>query len=366
VQVFATDGVASIKVIATNSSGCADTLVKQITVHALPAVNAGIDTFVCRGKGIQLQPAGAVSYTWVGSGLSCTNCPNPNVSPANDAWYAVTGKDAHNCQAADTVWVKVQQHLPMKIDKGDTLCLGQSTVKTLSGTEKYTWSPALFVDNPNAAQVTIRPAKDTLMVYKVVGQDNRGCFADTGYIKIKTFPIPKMEPLQSEISVNAGTSFKLESNISKDVTKVKWSPAKWLDNADSKRPTAIGKESITYTVVASNDGACVTRNEVKITVLCNGANFFIPNTFSPNADGMNDVFYPRGKGVFTVKSFRIFNRWGEVVFERVHFNPNDQNFGWDGTFKGQKLPADVYMYAIEVQCDNSTIVPAKGNVTLLR
>ena len=365
-QIFTTAGLTDVKVIATNSSGCADTLTKQITVYALPVVDAGLDTFVCRGKAIQLQPSGAVTYSWSGTGLSCINCPGPSVSPTGDALYKVVGKDAHSCQASDSVWVKVQQHLPMKIDKHDTLCLGQSTTKTLSGTERYSWWPALYVNNPNAAQVIITPAKDTLMTYRVIGQDNRGCFADTGYIKIKTFPIPKMEPLQSEITVNAGTSFKLESSISKDVTKVKWSPAKWLDNPDSKKPTAIARESITYTVVASNDGQCVTRNEVKITVLCNGANFFIPNTFSPNSDGMNDLFYPRGKGVFTIKSFRIFNRWGEIVFERMHFNPNDQNAGWDGTYKGQKLPSDVYMYAIEVQCDNSTIVPAKGNVTLLR
>jgi gliding motility-associated-like protein len=119
-------------------------------------------------------------------------------------------------------------------------------------------------------------------------------------------------------------------------------------------------------VQVSNDGGCVSSDEITIQALCNNANIFIPNTFSPNADGMNDVFYPRGKGIFSIKSMRIFNRWGQVVFEKSHFEANDATSGWDGSFKGSKLDADVYVYIVEVLCDNSIIIPVKGNVTLLR
>jgi hypothetical protein len=62
----------------------------------------------------------------------------------------------------------------------------------------------------------------------------------------------------------------------------------------------------------------------------------------------------------------IFNRWGQVVFERKDFAPNDPSAGWTGTFKGQKASADVYIYMMEILCDNNTVIPVKGNVTLLR
>jgi gliding motility-associated-like protein len=101
-------------------------------------------------------------------------------------------------------------------------------------------------------------------------------------------------------------------------------------------------------------------------VICNNQNFFVPNTFSPNGDGQNEVFYPRGSGLFRIKSMLVFNRWGQVVFEKRDFAPNDQSAGWTGTFKGQKASADVYIYMMEILCDNNTVIPVKGNVTLLR
>ena len=77
-------------------------------------------------------------------------------------------------------------------------------------------------------------------------------------------------------------------------------------------------------------------------------------------------FFPRGQGVFNIKSLRIFNRWGQVVFEKNNFLPNMESDGWDGTFKGQPLPSDVYVYMIDITCDNNAVVPFKGNVTLLK
>ena len=92
----------------------------------------------------------------------------------------------------------------------------------------------------------------------------------------------------------------------------------------------------------------------------------MPNTFSPNGDGNNDVFYPRGQGLFTIKTFRIFNRWGEIVFERANFLPNDATGGWDGRYKGQAASQDVYVYTIDVVCENKVLMHYKGNIALIR
>jgi hypothetical protein len=78
------------------------------------------------------------------------------------------------------------------------------------------------------------------------------------------------------------------------------------------------------------------------------------------------VFYPRGTGLFRIKSMTVFNRWGQIMFERKDMMPNDPAAGWTGTFKGQKASADVYIYMVEILCENNTLIPVKGNVTLLR
>ena len=93
---------------------------------------------------------------------------------------------------------------------------------------------------------------------------------------------------------------------------------------------------------------------------------FIPNTFSPNNDGMNDVFYPRGKGIFAIKRMKIFSRWGEVIFERNDFNANDASKGWDGTYNGKALSPDVFVYTVDVVCDNNTVLNFKGNIALIK
>ena len=94
--------------------------------------------------------------------------------------------------------------------------------------------------------------------------------------------------------------------------------------------------------------------------------YLLPNTFSPNGSGANDIFYPRGSGIFKIKLLRIFNRWGEVVFEKVNFSPNDPAAGWDGTVKGQKVPSDVYVYTAELLSENNTSLIVNGNIALLR
>ena len=115
-----------------------------------------------------------------------------------------------------------------------------------------------------------------------------------------------------------------------------------------------------------NDGGCTAREDLTVRVICNGGNLFIPNTFSPNTDGRNDRFYPRGTGIASIKSLKIYNRWGEMVFSRENFNANDVATGWDGIYKGKQLTSDVYVYTCEVVCMNNEVLLYRGDVTLLQ
>jgi gliding motility-associated-like protein len=154
--------------------------------------------------------------------------------------------------------------------------------------------------------------------------------------------------------------------ISNDVTQVTWSTTSSIFRNVYPGITVKPSENTEYTVSVSNPGGCKASDRVNVFVLCNGGNVFIPNTFSPNGDGNNEVFYPRGTGLFQIKSFRIFNRWGELMFEKKGFAANDASNGWDGTYKGVKLNPDVFVYTIEIFCDNGSMLTFKGNIALIK
>jgi gliding motility-associated-like protein len=88
--------------------------------------------------------------------------------------------------------------------------------------------------------------------------------------------------------------------------------------------------------------------------------------FTPNADGENDFFYPHGKGVTQVTRFRIYDRWGELLYERTNMPINDRSYGWNGTYKNQILKPDVYVYIIDATCTNGEPLQIKGDISLVR
>jgi gliding motility-associated-like protein len=126
------------------------------------------------------------------------------------------------------------------------------------------------------------------------------------------------------------------------------------------------RRDITYFVKVTNIYGCEATDTVSFRTFCESAQVFIPNAFTPDGDGSNDILMVRAKGVASVKHFRIFNRWGEVVFERSNFQPNDPQHAWDGKIRGTVQPPAVYVYTAEVICENGTTYVYKGNVSILK
>jgi gliding motility-associated-like protein len=116
-----------------------------------------------------------------------------------------------------------------------------------------------------------------------------------------------------------------------------------------------------------NQFGCKASDTIGFRVFCDQqAQVFVPNAFSPDGDGLNDVLMVRGKGITAVRYFRIFNRWGQVVFERSNIQVNDPAQGWDGNINGVPAQPDVYVFTAEVQCTAGGTYTYKGNVTLIR
>lgn len=361
---YATPGVYTIRCIATNSNGCTDTFYKTFTVWALPVVDAGPAQRICRDAPVQLNATGATGYVWSpATGLSCTGCATPLAAPDSTRMYYVTGTDAHNCVNNDSIMVTVVQRFNMQQSPGGEICKGKIMNLDAIGADSYSWSPATGLTATTGSRVFAHP--DVTTTYRVVGYDRFNCFTDTGYITVTVHPIPVVDA-GPDVTIIGGTSVRIPTQTSADATSFRWSPVSTLDCPDCKNPVATPNQTTTYRVEVTNSGGCKNSDEVTIFVLCGKDNLFIPNTFSPNGDGVNDKLYPRGTGVYTVKSFKIFNRWGEQVYEAVNFAPNDEGKGWDGTYNGKPLTPDVYVYMIEVICNNKNVMGFKGNVSLIK
>jgi gliding motility-associated-like protein len=363
-QLYANAGDVTISAVATALNGCTDTATKQLSIHPLPLTNAGSDEWICLGSTTQLHATGAETYKWDATNSpSCISCANPTAAPGKTSAYVVTGYNQFGCSSKDSVLISVQQPFILKVGAGDTICIGEPVRLSATGADVYSWYPSTGMQNSNIANTIAVPQTST--TYRVVGKDNHNCFADTAEVFIKVWPIPTVSAGADQTLV-VGSSLQLKTNSSNDVNSWQWFGGGALSCSTCSTTLVSPKQTTTYKVVVKNDGGCSASDEITVNVICNNGNLFVPNTFSPNGDGMNDKFYPSGTGINRIKSLRVFNRWGEIVFEKVNFSANDASSGWDGKYKGELLAPDVYIWSCEVICENNEVLLFKGDVTLLR
>jgi gliding motility-associated-like protein len=365
-QKFATAGNYSVYTRVTNSSGCIDTIRSLLVVNPLPSINAGEDSIICRGQSVTLTPSGGSSYAWAPNPtLSCTNCTNPVANTVVDKnVYVVTGTSALGCKATDSLLVTVVQPFSINTSPLDTLCKGDKFELWANGADNYTWSPSNGLSSTTISNPVAGP--DVTTTYQVIGRDYRNCFADTAYIPVVVYPKPVFNIVQETINLAVGNSVTLNTTNSPDIIKWQWSPPAGLSCNNCAQPTASPVNSTTYRAVASNIAGCTGEDVVTINLFCNNGNVFVPNTFSPNGDGSNDVFFPRGKGIAGIRNLQVFNRYGQIVFQNKNLDINRPEGGWDGKFMGQPLNPDVFVYQMEVICETGEVFPVKGNVSLIR
>ena len=362
--VFTSDGSFTVQVAGTNSDGCTGIASHDVVLLPSPLTDAGLDTTLCLGQSITFHPTGADSYVWISQpSLSCSLCTTPVAHPGFTTRYYVTGTRLA-CQSKDSILVKVKMPFTLTLSPSDTLCVGNAVQLHASGGDVYQWSPAAGLNNSTIANPMAIPSVTN--TYTLIASDDKNCFSDTGKLTVLVFPMPTFNIVDTSITLSVGYSQPIRTIGSEDIVRWEWSPATGLDCSDCAQPVAQPNASTVYTARVYNSAGCMASDHVTVTVFCSGANIFIPNTFSPNGNGMNERFYPRGIGLFDVPLFQIFNRYGLVVFEKHRMTANDASDGWDGTYKGQPAPTGVYVYIMNVTCKNNTVFKIKGNVTLIR
>jgi hypothetical protein len=247
---------------------------------------------ICFGTGTTINAFGGATYVWDQiPGLSCYNCYNPIANPDSTTMFVVTGTASNGCKNKDSVLVNVHHPFSIVESGPDTLCLGGVVKLKAMGAYSYIWSPSAGLNSPIVSNPLASPTSTT--IYTVIGTDIKRCFSDTANVLVTVYPYPTVEA-GSDVTISIGQMTDLIPVISADVTNVVWSPTGSIFRSDYPGITVKPRETTTYLVEVTNEGGCRTTDNLTVYVICTGSNVFIPNTFSPNNDGANDMFFPRG------------------------------------------------------------------------
>ncbi|MCW3110212.1 MAG: internalin, partial [Segetibacter sp.] len=191
------------------------------------------------------------------------------------------------------------------------------------------------------------------------------CFSDTQSVKVTVVPLPTINA-GPDLQVMTGADVTLQATASNDVVKYAWSPADYLSCTNCATPVSSPKSDITYTVTGITQFGCSASDALTIKLICDQSHVHIPSAFTPNNDYKNDVFYIKGRGVKMIKFLKIFNRFGEAIFEKDNFQIEDRSSGWDGKFKGLEVSTGAYVYFTEMICDSGETFSLKGTVMVVK
>lgn len=384
VHQYLTGGLYTPALIMKDANGCSATssLQQHIIIDSMHVGIKNMPGHVCISTGISLDPfvesiasdelQQALQYKWnFGTGVPAdtSDAISGQFIYREPGRYLIslTVVSPYGCvrELTHTLLVASPQPFRLKVAADTFACPGLPFQLKAQGAASYSWINATGLDNSLLADPVATPPLQA--AYTVVGYDPYQCFSDTATVKIRIAPLPSVSTgPDREIPVLTGSAVNLSAAASSDVTEWNWSPPDFLSCTDCPSPASMPRSSISYMATVKNQYGCTASDTVSLKLICDNSRVYISNGFTPNGDGKNDVFYIKGKGIRTIKYLRIFNRWGELIFERANFNIDDRSAGWDGSFKGRLVEAGTYVYLTELVCDSGEVFPIKGTLTIIR
>jgi gliding motility-associated-like protein len=358
------------KVLSTNSNGCASfSLVKKITENPLPQgkLDPVITTNICDGTPLILSASGASSYQWYYNNAPILGAVSSSYGALaagkyNVEFFTAKGCKQQNINSVDLLLVK----RPDANFAYDTYCVGVQTnfsstsTISASGIVSYIWD---FGD-----RVTLLGGQITSHTYTTQGSyiaklivTPAACIglSDTAenliVVQSPTIGIsyPAVNAIQNKPQPLSARGIGLS---------YQWSPSNYLNNARSRTPIITTSKEQLYRILITNPAGCVTVDTQLVRVY-NERNIYVPEGFTPDNDGRNDRLYPLLVGIAEMKLFRIYNRWGVLVFDNKNANINT---GWDGNYLGRIQPMETYAWVAEGIDVDGNYIRRTGNTILVR
>ena len=358
-------------VVVKDAKGCKDTTNVTVVMIDTMRLSAGVDTVVCVRSAVTLQPQvnaiapSAITWQWSSTNAPASTIANPSVqnavvSPADTATYVVHAIWGL-CERWDTLIVNVL-HEPIANAGNDTAVCHRFTAllngshSNSSGPVIYTWTPNLYITDIHAPVTSVLLPDAGNYIYTLNVQDDYGCnfITNDAMQLIVTPPVPAFAG-HDTIAV-LGEQHQLYGSGGVQFT---WLPAAPLNNAAAQNPLATLYNDTRFTLEVMDIAGCKGWDTVFIKVYA-GPTYYVPTAFSPNGDGRNDIFRPIPSGIVKTNWFRVYNRFGNLLFET-----NEWLKGWDGRYRGRKQPIGAYVWMIQGVDNNGKIIEKKGTVILV-
>ncbi|MBL7793224.1 MAG: gliding motility-associated C-terminal domain-containing protein [Saprospiraceae bacterium] len=297
-----------------------------------PTVNLSDTTTFCTGLTGLLEAGDHSSYQW------STGETTPEISVTDAGAYSVTVTSSEGCQAADTTLVVFSSDVNLSFSNIVTLlCQGDSLQLQVSGASTYTW-----IDTSGTLSALDTPfpyAKPQVTTtYTVIGVSS--CGTDTASIEVEVYPVTATAG--PDTCIGRGVPLQLYASGGEFY---QWADAEYpVSNPFIPNPMVEPEDSIDYIVTIVDSNACVIRDTISVMVGTNPLDITRINLITPNDDGKNDGLDFGSIGKYGPNSLRVYNRWGDLVYQKVNYQSDDERF--DGTSKGQPLPAGTYYYVL--------------------
>ncbi|MFI5195788.1 MAG: gliding motility-associated C-terminal domain-containing protein [Chitinophagales bacterium] len=257
------------------------------------------------------------------------------------------------CTGVDSAKIAVYPSIFAHVDSVYNLCPHDSVQFKPTGGVSYYWYPSIYIDSPTSSAPWVHAI--TSQDYTMVATSQYGC-KDTLSVKVVIEPGAVIY-LEDSVTIYPGESYQI--NPQTNCVNFMWYPSIGLNHVYISNPLATPDVNTKYIVYGSTEQGCKTVDSIIIYVDPETL-LDLPNAFAPG-NGPNNLFKIIKRGIATLNYFRIFNRWGNMVYES-----SDIDAGWDGTYKGQPQPFDVYVYEVEAVTNTGRVFYKHGNVTLVR
>lgn len=246
--------------------------------------------------------------------------------------------------------------LPIVTTTGGAICVGDNIQIHAEGGEQYSWTPAQTLSDGNEQSPIAFP--DITTTYTVSVTDTNDCI-NTGAALVTVYQ--PIVPVNEELTIIIGETIELNAYQGPGYI-YEWSPEYNINCLDCPQVMVTPLVDTTYRVIITDALGCFTDTSYYKVIVLPWSSVDVPDVFTPNGDGINDIIYVKGWGIEQLHYFKIFNRWGELVFES-----NDLNHGWNGYYKEKLQMADTYSYTVSVKpyIQNAPVIKS-GFINIVR
>lgn len=354
------------ELLVTNQVGCQSKKTISVNVEPMPELKDTLAVNLCRGDEFQLFVGNAHTIEWQPSQfLDDPAIATPLCKPTYSIDYTVKGYNVLGCSVVAHVPITVKDKVDVSLPKDFGACpFDTAQINTVLNFGSvlgvdYQWSPAYYLDDATSPDPKAF-MKNRMLTFQLIASGGQ-CEADTEQVTIFMNPLPDLE-VSEDVTTTPLAEVELLAS-SKQKVSYEWTAAEELSCNNCRRPVIHPSFAQTVFVEVTNEFGCKTQDSVRIRLNgCDANSIYMPNTFTPNGDGLNDRFLVRSPSLTNLDYFRVFDKWGNLVFET-----GELGTGWDGTSPtGQMEPTAVYVYVLKGTCDNGESVTKSGNVTAIR